>query len=268
MRSLELPVRVSKRSAALLLFSLFLTGALLCVSLLVLRAVAYERRQNRAGRNSASHGAPSVPNASHEVASGMDNVERLLPLARHLSLEALREQARQYRIKPSELELAERNINAVRRIVLDQELGDRAEVDDDVPEEIRIGAEYAEYLGNDEDAVLLLGHELTHAAARHDNLTGFVQQITANAEREAGVRPTEDQQEDLACDFIGAQVLKTYVRRHPSRESERERLARALDYENGDEPDAEGDEEHLSERETLRAILALDPELRRLLDGS
>lgn len=213
-----------------------------------------------------------------QVHLGIKNVRRLLPLARRLTLESLREAEVGDPLKRSGLLREKRLINAVNKIVLDPWLADTAEVSEDRLWEIRIGSDYAFDLISDDEAIFLLGHELTHVAARSGRLNQFIENVTKTARLSASVEPTEDQREDLACDFTGAEVLKRFIALYPKDEPEAERFARAVGYEphsvrlarawedfcasyNGDARD----EEHLSQAQTIRALFGLDPEFKALL---
>jgi len=223
------------------------------------------------GRMSAHKSAARAANSSHmpdpRAERGIKNVEKLLPLARRLTLESLHALAADYDIKPSEMKVAARHIDGVQTVVLDESLGDRAEVDDARLTEIHVGPDYARDLTTDEETMLLLGHELTHIAASGDNLDAFVEQVAHKAESASGVHPTESQKEDLACDFIGEQTVKRLVQSSaPNEEIAARRIARVFD-EDSDESD-EGDEEHLSQSATLKALFSLDTELRALLHKS
>lgn len=216
----------------------------------------------------AARSANSSPAYTSQAELGIKNVEKLLPLARRLTLESLQALAADYRIEPAEIRTAARHIEEVQTIVLDENLGDKAEVDDNEPTEIRVGTSYARDLTTDAETMLLLGHELTHVAARGGNLNAFVERVAQRAARLAGVAPAESQKEDLACDFVGEQTLKRLIRSSATNEeTAAKQLARALD-DDSDDADDDVDEEHLGQRVTFKALLALDPELSALLHKS
>jgi hypothetical protein len=208
----------------------------------------------------------------------MKNVRRLLPLARRLTLEALREADVGDPLKKSGLSREKRLINAVHKVVLDPSLGDMGEVREERLSEIRVGPVYALNLTSDDEAILLLGHELTHVAARGGRLNQFIKNVTETARLSASVDTAEEQREDLACELTGAETLKRFIALYPTEESAAVRFARAIGYEssavrlarawgdfcdsyNGDARDGE----HLSETQTIRALFGLDPELKALL---
>jgi hypothetical protein len=204
--------------------------------------------------------------ALRQVNEGIANAQRLLPTARSLTINALHMRVGEFGVEASDLHKAEDNINAVDLVLLDKNLGNLAEVDEDYPREIRIGAEYALFLTADEEVILLLAHELTHVAIESDQLDPFIENIARKSEELANVFPTEDQKEDLACDFIGEQALEQYVTLYPANLSTAQRLAIGIGQNciSGIDDD-DGDEEHLSDSATLKAIFALDPELSRLI---
>jgi hypothetical protein len=221
--------------------------------------------------------AQSINNRQH-VHLGIKNVRRLLPLAKRLTLESLREAEVGDTLKASGLSREERLINGVHRIVLDESLSDMAEVREGRLSEIRIGSGYALYLVSDDEAIFLLGHELMHVAARTGRLKPFIEHVTETARLSANVQTTEDQREDLACEFTGAQALRRFIALYPTAETEAVRFSRVLGYQTPAErlarvwedlcaPDNDdaGDEEHLSQQQTMRALLGLDPSLKLLL---
>jgi hypothetical protein len=203
--------------------------------------------------------------AWQQAARGIENARRLLPLAKELTIATLREHESEFHLDHSDLELAARYIQAINTIELDESLGNVAEVDDEQQQKILIGAEYALNLTADEETILLLGHELTHVAAWSERLTPFFEISAQRARQVSGVTATEDQKEDLACDYIGTEALKRFIRLRPTRESAAERLSIPLGGCVESFEEDTGNDEYLSEGETLRALLGLDPELKRMI---
>jgi hypothetical protein len=215
--------------------------------------------------------------------NGIKNASRLLPLARRLTLQALQQADAPSPISLDGLKAAKRRIAAVNRVVLDPRLGNAGEVRDARPWEIRIGPAYAMNLTSDDDALLLLVHELTHVASWSGRLLGFVNSLADKAKFTAGVAPTAAQKEDFVCDYVAALAVKRFVELNPTAESKAERLSRVLGYESRDarlkfawddfcasyhgDYDDPGDAEHLSQRDNLRALRGLDLELRTLVPG-
>lgn len=232
-------------------------------------------------REAAAHDGPGAAMSSWEqeegdlrqIHLGMNNLRRLLPLGKKLTLESLRDI-----LKTPKLSREKRLIASVRRIVFDPRLGDSAEVWEEDLSVIHVGPVYAACLTSDDEAMLLLGHELTHVAARAGRLNGFIGSMNDTARQAADLELNEDQEEELACDFTGAEVLKRYISLHPTDETDAGRFSRAFGYEphserlarawldfcasyNGDP----GDEEHLSQYQTLRVLPGLDAELKALI---
>lgn len=205
------------------------------------------------------------PGAWQEVERGMKRLERLLPLAKRLTLESLQRLSADFGISPNALQQAERHVKAIERIALDPELGNSAEVSDEFPSEVHLGPSFALDVTTDEDAALLLGHELTHVATWGESLGRFIDGVAQTAQLTAGVYPTLEQREDLACDFVGAEVAKRLIQLYPNDEPAARRFARLLDYNCGSNADEDSDEEHLSQADTLRALLGLDAELTHLI---
>ena len=212
-----------------------------------------------------------------DVERGVRNLRRLLPAVKGLSIDTLHQATAGY-IKPVEWPKVTRLMRGVCRIVRSETLRGMAGVRDGRPWEILVDPEYAPYLISDDEAVFVLAHELTHVAARSGKLNRFIDSVAENAKHSAHVEPTEDQKEDLACDFVGELVLKRFIALNPTGESTALRLSKVFGYEspserfkrawedfcasyNGDP----GDDDHLNQYQTIRALLALDPELPSLM---
>ncbi len=204
------------------------------------------------------------PKAWKQVDAGMKRAEKLLPLTKRLVIDSLKAMPESFNLSADQLAQAQKNIQAVNTVVLDKEISDSAEVRDEDPNRIHIGAGYAIFLTSDEETVLLLGHELTHVADFDGNLRSFIHTVAKIAEDNADVHPTRSQRPDLTCDFIGEQATKRFIRMHPTKETVAMRFSHALDYNCGYNTD-DSDDEHLSQDDTLRALLVLDSELSNLI---
>ena len=209
-----------------------------------------------------------------QIHRGIDNVRRLLPLGKQLTLRALKRN-----LKSSGLAREKQLIASVRRVVLDTGLGNAAAVSEDDLSVIYIGPGYAPYLTSDEEAMFVLGHELTHVAARGGRLGDYIERVGAVARGGAAdLELNAVQKEELTCDFTGTQVLKRFMLLRPAARSKAERFSSALGYEprserlsrawedfctsyNGDPADGE----HLSQQQLFRILPRLDPELQALL---
>jgi hypothetical protein len=201
-----------------------------------------------------------------EAEAGIQNARRLLPVGKKLMLQALADCQRQMGVYDTNMEAIAKAVNAIDSIGIDVTLWDLAEVDDERPNVIMVGPEYASLLTSDDEVGMLLGHELTHIAARDDRLKSFVSVVTLTVERLSGVYPTDDQQEDLAADYIGEQTLRRYILAYPTDEPGVSRLSRVLGVEPGagEVFDDGGDDEHLAHIQMVQAWLALDRELAPL----
>jgi hypothetical protein len=199
--------------------------------------------------------------AARSAADGVERASRLLPQARGLTEDALAELAGRYRVGAEQLVGARSRIEAVNEVKLDEDLGDLAEFDDEEPTEIKIGGDYARGLSGDDDAVVLLAHEMTHAAAAGDDLDALTDAVASDAGRSAGVFATEDQKEDLLCDYVGLKALKRFAQLQPGGGAGfAERAERAFTV--GGDGDDDEDDEHLSPAQTWQALRGLDEELK------
>lgn len=229
----------------------------------------HEKREAAAGESSWGRAVPD----QQQIHLGIDNVRRLLPLGKRLTLRSLKRS-----LKSSGLARESQLIAAVRRVMLDPALGNSAAVSEDDLSVIRIGPAYAAYLTSDEEAMLVLGHELTHVAARGGRMNDYMERVSVVARQSADVELNAIQKEELACDFTAAQVLKRFISLHPTARSRAGRFSSAFGYEprserlsrawqdfcisyNGDPADAE----HLSQAQLFRVLPGLDPDLRALI---
>lgn len=248
---------------------------------LILKALSTLQKNRDAasirGATSQNSRPDQVPVDSQQVQLAISNVRRLLPIAQRLTLESLREAHVGDALKSSGLLKEERLINGVNRIALDPRLNDSAQVRENRLSEIRIGFEYASYLVSDDEAMFLLAHELTHVAARSGRLGKFIENVNENA-RSVGVRTTDDQREDLACELTAARVLKRFISHNPTEEPNSTRFSRVFGYASTSEKlalmwaylcateyDNSSDKNHLSQQETVKALVGIDPSLKDLL---
>lgn len=206
-------------------------------------------------------GAPATAEQSApRSAAGVERAARLLPLARRLTAESLTELAGRYGLGAERLRSALARVEGVTEVGLEEDLGGLAEFDEEKPTRISVGEEYARDLEGDDEALLLLAHELTHAAAMDGDLDPMIERTAAEAGSRAGVFAAEGQKEDLLCEYVGAQALKRFARLSPGGWTLSERVGRAIGVE--EEGADEEDQEHLSPAQTWRALRALDGELR------
>jgi hypothetical protein len=205
---------------------------------------------------------PSLPLGHHEAIAGVRRAERLLPVARELTIDALRRLAEQYGIASYRVRDAVVRIKAVKNIEPDMELRDNAAVVLSDPHTISFGTIFLAGLKSDEGMVSVLSHELVHIAdGKTDTLRPLFRLIGRRAAGLTGLSIYGHRPEELTCDLVGAMAARSLVARTPGAESLARRLSRSVEHNCVEEDDT--DEDHLSPRNTMRAVFALDPELAR-----
>jgi hypothetical protein len=199
-----------------------------------------------------------------EAIIGAERAKRLLPVAKELVIEALRQLAVENRIGDIELHSAARRVRAVTEVTPDPDLRDNAAVIMNDTHTIRFGTIFLVGLPSDEGMMSVLSHELTHIAdGRQNSLQALFNLIGKRATRLTGMRVNGQKPEELTCDLVGERAARLFIARTQTNEPRAQRLARTLEHNCVD--DDETDEEHLSPRSTMRAVLALDPVLAREL---
>jgi hypothetical protein len=204
-----------------------------------------------------------------EAIIGAQRARRLLPVAKELMLEALRLLASENKLGATplgaiQLRAAARRVREVTDVTPDPDLRDNAAVIMNDTHTIRFGTIFLVGLPSDEGMMSVLSHELTHIAdGRQNSLQTLFNLIGKKATRLTGLRVNGQKPEELTCDLIGERAARLFITRTPNNESRALRLARTLEHNCVD--DDETDEEHLSPRSTMRAVLALDPVLAREL---
>jgi len=212
---------------------------------------------------------PSLPVHSPEARAGAERAQRLLPIAKTLVAQTLRELTTEHGLQKSpkfkvRLNQAIARMNAVRRVRPDMESRDNASVFLSRPRVITFGTLFLAGLRSDEGMISVLAHELMHIAdGDYDSLRPLVIAVGNKASDLTGLEVSGQRGEELTCDLVGAMAVRAYVAGTPGYESIARRLARSVQH-NCVELD-EGDEDHLSPRNTIRALLALNPALVREL---
>jgi hypothetical protein len=212
---------------------------------------------------------PSLPVASPDARAGAERAQKLLPIAKDLVISSLRQLATDYGFQKSpkfnsKLRVAIERVNAVRRVRPDMESRDNASVFLSRPHVITFGTIFLAGLRSDEGMISVLCHELMHVAdGDNDSLRTLVAAVGNKASDLTGLDIHGQRSEEITCDLIGAMAVRAYIASTPDYESIARRLARSIQH-NCVELD-EGDEDHLSPRNTIRAILALNPGLVREL---
>jgi hypothetical protein len=201
----------------------------------------------------------SLPARNPEVLAGAARAARLLPVAKELAAESLSALMSEGGVAEAARRASLARVAAVRRIRLDVSLRDNASIVYEDPRAIRFGTIFVASLRSDEAMVSVMAHELTHAAdGARGSLKPLFRRVARRAESGAGLRQISSRRgEELTCDLIGVLSARLFIARHASDEPEARRAARAVEH-NCVERD-ETDAAHLSPRETMRALLALEP---------
>ena len=213
-------------------------------------------------------GRPSLPVQSTEALAGAERAQRLLPIAKKLVISSLEQLASEYQFQTTGSQIktqgAIARVQAVRRVKPDMDSRDNASVLLRAPHTITFGTIFLAGLPSDEGMISVLAHELVHIAdGNQDSLRPLFRIVGKRASALTGLRIKEQRAEELTCDLIGAMAARSYVATAPNYDSLPRRLARAVAHNCVDED--EGDEDHLSPRNTIRALLALSPSLMREL---
>jgi len=212
---------------------------------------------------------PSLPLHSPEARAGAERAQRLLPVAKDLVINSLRQLSTEYGVQGSRyynlrLRQAIARVNSVKRVRPDMDSRDNASVYLSRPHVITFGTIFLAGLRSDEGMISVLAHELMHIAdGDNDSLRTLVRAVGNKASDLTGLDIHGQRSEEVACDLIGAMAARAYIASSPDYESIARRLARSIQHNCVDLD--EGDEDHLSPRNTIRALLALNPGLVREL---
>jgi len=212
---------------------------------------------------------PSLPVQSPEARAGAERAQRLLPVAKDLVVKSLRQLAIEHGFQnssrfESRIRQAIARVNAVKRVRPDMDSRDNASVFLSRPHVITFGTLFLAGLRSDEGMISVLAHELMHIAdGDYDSLRPLVTAVGNKASDLTGLDIHGQRGEEITCDLIGAMAVRAYIADTPGYESIARRLARSIQHNCVDLD--EGDEDHLSPRNTIRALLALNPVLIREL---
>jgi hypothetical protein len=208
---------------------------------------------------------PSLPVQTPEARAGAVRAQRLLPLAKNLVIDALKQLVIDYGFQNSrglEVKVTQgiERVQAVRSVRPDVESRDNASVFLSRPHTITFGTIFLAGLRSDEGMISVLAHELMHIAdGDHDSLRVLVSAVGTKANSLTGMDIRGQRSEELTCDLIGAMAVRAYIANTPGYESITRRLSRSIEHNCVDVD--EGDEDHLSPRNTIRALLSLNPVL-------
>ena len=205
---------------------------------------------------------PSLPTTHPDAVAGLQRAERLLPATRKLVTDAIVKLAKEYDLYDSgighaKISAATARVEAVRHVKPDVDARDNASVLLREPHTIEFGTIFLASLHSDEAMISVLSHELTHiASGQSDTLKPLFRAIAKRAASRTGLHISGQRAEELSCDLVGAIAAREYIKENSSWESLPRRLARAFEHNCVD--DDESDEDHLSPRNTIRALFALE----------
>ncbi len=214
-------------------------------------------------------GRPSLPVQSPEAVAGAKRAQRLLPIAKDLVAASLRQLLKDYDVASSRIHTArvQRAINRVMSVTHvrpDVDSRDNASVFLQNPHTIIFGTIFLAGLPSDEGTISVLAHELVHIGDGGEDSLGWLFRAVGNrASTLIGDKISGQRAEELTCDLVGTLAARGYVSRTPNYEPLPRRISRSLAH-NCVEQD-EGDDDHLSPRTTIRALLTLTPALSREL---
>lgn len=212
---------------------------------------------------------PSLPLDNPDAVARAKRAQLLLPVTRELVTAALRQLVRDYNLAGSRREAARLNraiarVAAVRFVKPDLESRDNASVLLHNPRTIIFGTIFLAGLPSDEGIISVLSHELVHIAdGADDSLSLLFERIGNRASSLTGMKIHNQRAEELASDLVGVLAARAYVAKSPNYEPLARRISRSLAHNCVDQD--EGDEDHLSPRSTIRALLALNLTLSREL---
>jgi len=214
-------------------------------------------------------GRPSLPVRSPEAIAGAQRAQRFLPTAKELVIVTLKRLSADYALRGTtadeiRLQRAISRVEAVKNIRPDVDSRDNASVFLKNPRTIVFGTIFLAGLPSDEGIISVLAHELVHIAdGSEDSLRFLFAAIGNRASKLTAMKIHDQRAEELTCDLVGALASRAYVGSQPGYDSLPRRISRSLEH-NCVSQD-EGDEDHLSPRSTIRALLALNPALAREL---
>jgi hypothetical protein len=158
-------------------------------------------------------------------------------------------------------------VDSVKRVKADVDARDNASVALREPRTIEFGTIFLAGLKSDEAMISVLAHELTHiASGQSDALRPLFRAIGRRAATRTGLRIQGQRAEELACDLVGAMAAREFIKQTVSWEPLPRRVARAFEHNCVD--DDASDEDHLSPRNTIRALFTLDISLANDMAGS
>lgn len=227
--------------------------------------ICMERRKDPKGSHPIDEmqARPSLPIYSAEALAGAQRAQRLLPITKNLVASSIEKLATEYKLGQTKsfsvkMQRAIGRVQAVRRVKPDMASRDNASVFLRRPQTITFGTIFLAGLPSDEAMISVLAHELVHIAdGDGDDLRLLFRAVGNRATNLTGIRIHQQRAEELTCDLVGALGARSFISETPDYSPLPRRISRAVQH-NCVEDD-EGDEDHLSPRNTIRALLALSP---------
>jgi len=212
---------------------------------------------------------PSLSTSNPDAVAGAKRADRLLPVTRKLVTNAIVQLSKDYGLYDApalhaRVNAASARVQAVKRIRPNVDARDNASVLLRDPRAIEFGTIFLAGLKSDEAMVSVLGHELTHVASgQSDLLRPLFRAIARRAAGRINLPVSGQRAEELACDLVALMATRQFINETPSWEPQPRRIARAVEHNCVD--DDGSDEDHLSPRNTIRALFALEIDLAREL---
>jgi hypothetical protein len=201
----------------------------------------------------------ALPLTDPKVIAGRKRAERLLPVAKRLVPSALSRLAADYNLEALSLNWIHTRVRSVNTIKPEAEAHDNAYWRPSEPNTIIFGTIFLAGIRSDEAMITVLTHELTHAVNGTDqSLQPLFARVEARASRVGNLPIQGNMAAELTCEAVGLQAMRAHTGKVSGKGTAR-RLARAVG-KNCVQRDL-ADASHLSPRQTLRVLLALEPEL-------
>ncbi len=202
---------------------------------------------------------PALPLTDSKVIAGRKRAERLLPVAKRLVPSVLSRLAADYNLEAISLNWIYERVKTINVIKPEVDAHDNAYWRPSDPSAIVFGTIFLAGIRSDEAMITVLAHELTHAINGTDqSLNPLFARVETRASRLGKLSISESMAAELTCEAVGLEAMRAHTGRALGKGTTR-RLARALG-KNCVQRDL-ADSNHLSPRETLRVLLALEPEL-------
>jgi hypothetical protein len=214
---------------------------------------------------------PSMSVHHADAVAGAKRANRLLAITKKLVANEIVQLAKEYGmysgLARTRVNAAAARVQAVKQVRPNVDARDNASVLLRDPRAIEFGTIFLAGLRSDEAMISVLAHELTHVASgQTDSLRPLFRAIGRRAAARTGLRIQGQRAEELACDLVGVDATRAFIRQTASWEPLPRRLARAIEHNCVD--DDSSDEDHLSPRNTIRALFSLDLDLARELLGN